>query len=101
LRPPPPPPLFPYTTLFRSRQTIVADLIYTAPDGRRIAVQGQLSPADGVLYIGQTIPLRIDPSDPERWTDRTEPPPWLAEMTAVRSEEHTSELQSRSDLVCR
>jgi len=68
---------------FDRRQTIIADLVYFAPDGRRIWVQGQLSPADGLLYIGQSIPLRIDPSEPERWTDRTEPPPWLAEMTAV------------------
>jgi hypothetical protein len=68
---------------FDRRQTIIADLSYAAPDGRKIAVQGQLSPADGVLYIGQTIPLRIDPSEPERWTDRPDPPPWLAEMTAV------------------
>src|SRR5437868_15416765 len=31
---------------------------------------------------------------------RTPPPPWSS-TTSLRSEEHTSELQSRFDLVCR
>src|SRR4051812_7215643 len=68
---------------FDRRQAIFADLIYAAPDGRRIFVQGLLTPRDGILYIGETIPLRIDPDNPEVWTDRLEPPPLLAEMTAV------------------
>src|SRR5437867_9378694 len=69
--------LFPYTTLFRSAGF---------PNGRRVA--------DDVIDIelrvvaGATIPL-VDPS-------------FTADGAAgLRSEEHTSELQSPYDLVCR
>src|SRR2546421_3598669 len=42
-----------------------------------------------------------DPEDPDPW--RRRPPVTIAEARRLeeRSEEHTSELQSRSDLVCR
>src|SRR5206468_8354364 len=97
--PPPSSPLFPYTTLFRSSHPC-------APQGKE----------------------RIDPTVPEgesgmgrdgKGGDRGDNRPltpggpvdglhrraaqrrlWRAERTP-RSEEHTSELQSRSDLVCR
>src|SRR2546430_8309941 len=84
IRPPPRSTLFPYTTLSRSRQ------LDEAPDG--------------VV------------STPEIERDRTRPRRrrWLARAThrrhllaapashaAIRSEEHTSELQSQSNLVCR
>src|SRR5699024_12412594 len=80
------PPLFPYTTLFRSSAitsvssivgtvTRVAVAIFTAPiilfymlrDGHKLPT-----------YFAQFLPIKIR-----------------------RSEEHTSELQSRFDLVCR
>src|SRR5438270_10089035 len=72
---PPRPPLFPYTTLFRSAP---------APPGSRPR------PARDCL---------------PRW--RAWPPPAAAMLAiwasnhALRSEEHTSELQSQSNLVCR
>src|SRR3712207_7010392 len=82
IRRPPRSTLFPYTTLFRSHQA-----------GRRVALaigdqdvqplgpqpRMQITVEHGVLAEGF-----LDPSD-----------------GAVRSEEHTSELQSRQYLVCR
>src|SRR5438105_7752882 len=64
IRPPPRSTLFPYTTLFRSRQAL------------RLAARAleQRLNADTSDYVGLELP---------------------------RSEEHTSELQSRVDLVCR
>src|SRR5438067_10439233 len=74
IRRPPRSTLFPYTTLFRS------------PDGHR--------------QIAPELRLSCKSYPPSR-------PPWLSGWlwTSVRmpqrSEEHTSELQSRFDLVCR
>src|SRR3712207_7738410 len=82
IRRPPRSTLFPYTTLFRSRGP-VADLAQ-GEDGR--AVTGQLGAVDGqpglrlqLVQKGQRLPA----------------------APAARSEEHTSELQSRQYLVCR
>src|SRR5437868_12660537 len=72
-RRPPKSTLFPYTTLFRSIEV------------RRQAVQRQVQ-----LDVGP----RIDRPRPELAADGEQPP-------LLRSEEHTSELQSRFDLVCR
>src|SRR5437764_3102403 len=69
---PPSPPLFPYTTLFRSR------------DVSRIALD------HGHVEPGQAKRLRVDAGEAE-----------LELLGPPRSEEHTSELQSPMYLVCR
>src|SRR5690349_22958097 len=75
IRRPPRSTLFPYTTLFRS--VLV-----------RSAAQGQPTPAPGA-------PAPVGDS-------RSQLPALPVTLVeAVRSEEHTSELQSRRDLVCR
>src|SRR2546422_2264738 len=75
IRRPPRSTLFPYTTLFRSQNQAAAALLflYEAVLGRRLGVA-----PDGVVHAkeGHRRPV-------------------------VRSEEHTSELQSRLHLVCR
>src|SRR5438132_8058424 len=71
IRPPPTSTLFPYTTLFRS---------LPRRGGARIARRRRLH-AGRVDRLGGPRPLRARPG--------------------ARSEEHTSELQSHSDLVCR
>src|SRR5206468_12333595 len=76
-RRPPSSPLFPYTTLFRS----------ITPLDRRAAPQISDEPAH------QERPAVVLVRDP---ADGREQVPHVC-----RSEEHTSELQSRSDLVCR
>src|SRR3712207_6971592 len=78
IRRPPRSTLFPYTTLFRSRRCDVVD-------GRRLgpaAVQRRLERGDRVeLGLGPVAQLGVGCHE--------------------RSEEHTSELQSRQYLVCR
>src|SRR5687768_17753524 len=76
----PPPPrstLFPYTTLFRSRSLRHPSRLVRALAGARLA---GLAAAHAGLRLGR---LR------------------LGDVGLVRSEEHTSELQSRLHLVCR
>src|SRR5690625_7065923 len=95
LRPPPRPTLFPYTTLFRSNPSI--GLLATAfflfgilpakypkrpaftPSFMAVAIMtGSLAPETAVFNKTASAPSSI-----------------------ARSEEHTSELQSRGHLVCR
>src|SRR2546427_6786094 len=75
IRRPPRSTLFPYTTLFRS----------------------SLRPLRSSRHTGDT---RAGPRHRSRWGSR--PPPATASTSRDRrSEEHTSELQSQSNLVCR
>src|SRR5258708_8537684 len=90
IRRPPRSTLFPYTTLFRSLAAHVPDDDPDAVRGVRDVIQ---VPADlGIGGSGQV-------DDPE-----AEVPHRLGERSqdrALRSEEHTSELQSPDHLVCR
>src|SRR5204863_8571239 len=79
LPPPPISPLFPYTTLFRSP-------LYSAPCATQ-RLSKSFSASDN---------LRLDFSG-GIWSSSAAS--WR--RTTTRSEEHTSELQSRRDLVCR
>src|SRR2546422_8512867 len=88
IRRPPRSTLFPYTTLFRSVR---------GPQGPD---QEPLQPGQGALDPAQldAVPRRHHPSaacPPRR------PPEQRVRQGPVRSEEHTSELQSRLHLVCR
>src|SRR5690606_41906791 len=78
-QPPPRPPLFPYTTLFRS------------PDTRRIPSVHCARPGTGPAHRPAGHP------DDHGGAAATRP----AKFQQARSEEHTSELQSRENLVCR
>src|SRR5438874_9256565 len=84
LRPPPRSTLFPYTTLFRSDDVVavVNPVLSDLSDERVTEDEGCLS------LQGVTMPV-------ERHLRLT------LEGQMARSEEHTSELQSRRDLVCR
>src|SRR5437667_3486373 len=82
LRRPPRSPLFPYTTLFRSQR--LPDLARV--EQGRDAVQPHRVRPVGVAQLGI-----------ERLAERLPP----RRDAAHRSEEHTSELQSHHDLVCR
>src|SRR5438034_7424862 len=81
IRRPPTSTLFPYTTLFRS-------LRRSAIEVRRIIVGVSLMLVVVAGYLGWST-----------HTGRGRIMIWLE--TLLRSEEHTSELQSHSDLVCR
>src|SRR5688572_31939065 len=77
--------LFPYTTLFRS------------PPRERTATRGRVAPAD------RHFPPRADPHPPHTTPARSRGSASTRTPTEsrARSEEHTSELQSQSNLVCR
>src|SRR5699024_12076642 len=81
IEPPPRSTLFPYTTLFRSLRP---------PAGGSAAYRPALRPP-----LRPSPPARRPPRGPRR--GRRRPP----RRRRGRSEEHTSELQSRFDLVCR
>src|SRR5438034_3880554 len=79
IRPPPRSTLFPYTTLFRSRHLVAGH------------VARPLAAADVELE-------RLEPAVRQSLLPA---PAGGVQQVHVRSEEHTSELQSHSDLVCR
>src|SRR5690606_39543815 len=84
MRPPPRSTLFPYTTLFRSLccESPWNPALPVGPDNRaalyhiEVRMQAQISLGLQSVYL-------------------------IAPATEARSEEHTSELQSRENLVCR
>src|SRR5699024_12749626 len=85
-------PLFPYTTLFRSGAARVEGRVWEA-DG-----------LDTAFLLGLFRPRIYLPSglgDAERAIALAHEGTHLRYGDHVRSEEHTSELQSRFDLVCR
>src|SRR3989442_7465045 len=72
IRRPPRSTLFPYTTLFRSHVTVFTPRLKVEP----------LAAEQETIGLGSTVSLAVG-------------------SPKVRSEEHTSELQSRPHLVCR
>src|SRR3712207_8838853 len=76
IRRPPRSTLFPYTTLFRSRRPRRVES-GQAPQVRLVVGRGEAD-LDGAIHVRQSVP-----------------------PGGRRSEEHTSELQSRQYLVCR
>src|SRR3712207_8962893 len=88
VRRPPRSTLFPYTTLFRSTDVVIA--VLEAYDGRRHdAILVSTLPESLSHWLSCDVPARI-----ARATG-------AAVEHVARSEEHTSELQSRQYLVCR
>src|SRR5688572_32557366 len=75
IRRPPRSTLFPYTTLFRS---------HTTTEGDYVVLKKSAKPGEWIRYVGSDVKKggEILPA-------------------GKRSEEHTSELQSQSNLVCR
>src|SRR3712207_7638046 len=84
IRRPPRSTLFPYTTLFRSHRYLLG--------GTKLARLGDASPPAGALSCPRGALRR-------GWFAIL--PVLLDKELSMRSEEHTSELQSRQYLVCR
>src|SRR5262249_61504536 len=93
LRPPPTSPLFPYTTLFRSTTLTGTTLTGAGPSGvgrfGAGAGCGRTAAGVGAGLVGKpgtrTVALQVGQRN----------------SLPARSEEHTSELQSLTNLVCR
>src|SRR5207253_9952625 len=93
LRPPPRPTAFPYTTLFRSPRTID----HLVARGERLSAQMFAAALEAAgcpaVYVDATEVVQTDGTFGNASPDLG--------GTQHRSEEHTSELQSRGHLVCR
>src|SRR5699024_12333193 len=91
--------LFPYTTLFRSQYDVcfrVVDLpaLFTESGGERGGVGVIVGECGGVVECAVTR-RRQHAGLSETGAEH------VSDSAGLRSEEHTSELQSRFDLVCR
>src|SRR5690606_41824007 len=95
LPPAPTPTLFPYTTLFRSHIDIASgEVTEVVGDGTvsAFAVEGDtIALTRNTIDSGDTLHVAVGEGAQLRQIT----------PTAARSEEHTSELQSRENLVCR
>src|SRR5438067_11186213 len=82
--------LFPYTTLFRSLLTFAVAFVCAFAPSLRVS---EIEPAQALKGEERQhrTPARLPLLSFER----------LGRLDTMRSEEHTSELQSRFDLVCR
>src|SRR5258708_8726189 len=87
IRRPPRSTLFPYTTLFRSREQIRAR--------PRVALAQRLEDLGDVAHLPLGAGVAVP--DMSAWASRSR----KCAMSWSRSEEHTSELQSPDHLVCR
>src|SRR5690242_20835346 len=87
IRRPPRSTLFPYTTLFRSAGVV------------EVAAVGQVAEAREVVRLREELAQHIERPEPRP----RHPParPGRVRRPEPRSEEHTSELQSHVNLVCR
>src|SRR5688572_31830930 len=92
LRRPPTSTLFPYTTLFRSVGDYQEMGIMNWQDTPEYAALMKIE--EPYEYRGRlTLPKLVINSAGDQF--------WKRKTAAIRSEEHTSELQSQSNLVCR
>src|SRR5688572_31974394 len=83
LRRPPRSTLFPYTTLFRSPAELTLPLPTDTPAFNTGTPRLVASPVEPLVFVGSRNSIRA------------------YNVFSGRSEEHTSELQSQSNLVCR
>src|SRR5256884_5726106 len=100
IRRPPRSTLFPYTTLFRSVSGALTSR-FNVDATRGVEVQAA-NISTAYPHSGASI-LSLETFDgDDRWRfGTTNPAPGINIQEGVRSEEHTSELQSRLHLVCR
>src|SRR2546430_9074057 len=93
IRRPPRSTLFPYTTLFRSERAAVGKEVAVLDERRvrgvRTVAHAALDPRPAAVHVHhEVLVVFVGVEAP-------------AELELFRSEEHTSELQSQSNLVCR
>src|SRR3712207_8917877 len=98
IRRPPRSTLFPYTTLFRSVEALVVDRV----------LEARVGAVDPIAVVALDGDHRVDRLDQVLGVDEADDVGQariglrcLVSAAEARSEEHTSELQSRQYLVCR
>src|SRR5687767_15551011 len=92
-------PLFPYTTLFRSDAATITPL--AAGDGQRRGDDIAVGPAPVAVAVAGDDVWVLDQDGPSLTRVAARGRVVAAPSTELRSEEHTSELQSLAYLVCR
>src|SRR3712207_8949329 len=90
IRRPPRSTLFPYTTLFRSNKLSPNESLVITYD---VVVDNDVEGGENLINTVELTNPYSQPDKSYRYTGTS--------LTASRSEEHTSELQSRQYLVCR
>src|SRR5690242_21245038 len=90
MRRPPRSTLFPYTTLFRSGDAVAGQRLFT---GETPIANGKAPDCSGCHFVRADEPPQVGPNLSNVGN--------RAASTIARSEEHTSELQSHVNLVCR
>src|SRR3712207_8919929 len=95
IRRPPRSTLFPYTTLFRSHRAALEHLLRVSAQ-----VTGHSDIADIFATVCAGVRDGLGFEHVVMWIDDGDGH-WTQDAVAGRSEEHTSELQSRQYLVCR
>src|SRR3712207_9511118 len=100
IRRPPRSTLFPYTTLFRSSHDRSRSPVGASPAAMRVLLAGWFPFDEVIATVGDELGADVV----ARWL--TDPGvdhdvAWAPYPERARSEEHTSELQSRQYLVCR
>src|SRR5690606_39290054 len=100
-RPPPLPPLFPYTTLFRSggfaTRGVLLDMVSFFDEGDWVTLGRNITGND---LESAAKKQGVEVREGDVVLVRTGYLQWWWDNLAKRSEEHTSELQSRENLVC-
>src|SRR5690606_40384242 len=93
-------PLFPYTTLFRSVAVTQRTVQVRVFDVNRVP---EITASNHALLVGESFDLAVVRGDAQASAGavRVVDADGAAQTQALRSEEHTSELQSRENLVCR
>src|SRR3712207_9062881 len=100
IRRPPRSTLFPYTTLFRSERVLGALTDPVVVDGRAIHVRVSIGVADSTSAGDRFAGTLLRNADLAMYLAKSSGKNRVV-VYAERSEEHTSELQSRQYLVCR
>lgn len=68
------------TALRRNRPTVI--IRYLDSNAQEITSEQQLGAlVDGAVTVGRELEIRVDPANPAKWSDRTEPQPWSAELS--------------------
>src|SRR5256885_13374621 len=100
IRRPPRSTLFPYTTLFRSSSPRTYCRVAASPGLVQVSDEATDPTRFQSQLLGLRVPLPGSILCPRQASDRRSRG-WTFRRTVFRSEEHTSELQSPCNLVCR
>jgi hypothetical protein len=68
----------------RRGEAFAVTVTYPGANGEPRQSEGLfIAEQDRRLSVGDTIEIRVDPNDPDRWTTRSEPRPWAEHLTAA------------------